>query len=70
MIMQTVSVKEGEDWVSNIEYMKTKANLDHFIMNFGTFKLPTTSFDLVPSKPSHLSKSPIVNKSGPFQSFA
>jgi hypothetical protein len=40
MTFQTSSFKEGEDWITHIEYMRTKANLDHFVTNFGSFKVP------------------------------
>lgn len=40
IIFQAKSVKDGEEWISHIEYLRTKANLDNFVTHYGSFKIP------------------------------
>jgi hypothetical protein len=36
------SQREVEEWIFYIEYVKTKANLDIFNLNYAAFTLPST----------------------------
>eukprot|EP00347_Sterkiella_histriomuscorum_P004823 403358953 len=39
------SRREGEEWVAYIEYLRTKANFDHFVNKFGKVKFPISQFE-------------------------
>ena len=40
--MSMPSQREVEEWIFYIEYVKTKANLDIFNLNYAAFTLPST----------------------------